>query len=49
MENLPSLHSRAHDGFCNRCRPIEKEEVSAEKLREYEYFTFWDTLTVRIR
>ena len=32
MENLPSLYSRAHDGFCQKCFPIAEKEVSALTL-----------------
>ena len=28
MENLPLLYSRAQDGFCKRCCPIAKKEIS---------------------
>ena len=32
LENLLSLYSRAHVGFCKRCCPIAEKEVSALKL-----------------
>ena len=32
IENLLSLYSRAHVGFCKRCCPIAEKEVSALKL-----------------
>ena len=32
IENLSSLYSRAHGGFCKRCCPIAEKEVSALKL-----------------
>ena len=32
MENLLSLYSRAHVGFCKRCCPIAEKEVSALRL-----------------
>ena len=32
MENLPSLYSRAHVGFCKSCRSIAEKEVSALKF-----------------
>ena len=32
MENLPSLYSGEHIGFCKRCSSIAEKEVSALKL-----------------
>ena len=32
IENLLSLYSRAHVGFCKRCCPMAEKEVSTLKL-----------------
>ena len=32
MENLLSLYSHAHEGFCKRCCSIAEKEVSALRL-----------------